>query len=58
MMNNVAISSLSDDELWRRTVQLATQERACTADLIEHLGEIDVRNLSEKRTADRSMNTA
>ena len=48
-MNSVDISSLSDDELWRRTARLSAQERGCTADLIEHLGEIDVRSLSEKR---------
>jgi len=58
MANNVDISSLSDDEFWRRTARLAAQERACTADLVEHLAEIDLRRLSEKRKPRSLTNTA
>lgn len=49
VVDTVDISKLSDDELWRRTEELALRERESTADLIEHLAEIDDRRLSVRR---------
>jgi hypothetical protein len=48
-VNNVDIFDLSDDELLARTGALALQARVSNADLIEHLAEIDRRDLSIKR---------
>jgi hypothetical protein len=39
------IAALSDKELLARTALLASRERATTADLIEHLAEVDLRRL-------------
>jgi hypothetical protein len=43
------IARLTDDELWERTRRLAQAARGALCDLIEHLAEIDRRNLSVKR---------
>ncbi|MBI3563745.1 MAG: hypothetical protein HY079_00955, partial [Elusimicrobia bacterium] len=44
------ITDLSDDELLRRTERLTAAGRVAEADLLEHLGEIDRRNLHPGRT--------
>jgi hypothetical protein len=44
-VNSVDISTLSDDELLRRTERLAAQEREATVELVEHLAVIDDREL-------------
>lgn len=45
----VDISGLPDDVLWQRTAFLAADERAATADLIEHLAAVDERELWKKK---------
>jgi len=50
-VNIVDIFRLSDDELIARTVALARSERAASCDLVEHLAEIDRRDLALKRTS-------
>ena len=44
-VNSADISRLSDAELHRRAKELAAAERGATADLIEHLAEIDRRRI-------------
>jgi len=48
-VNSVDISNLSDDELLVRTELLAFRQRFSSADLIQHLAEIDRRNLTVHR---------
>jgi hypothetical protein len=48
-MNYADISRLTDDELWTRAKSLARAERASTCDLVEHLAEIDRRDLHTRR---------
>ncbi|MFI5346315.1 MAG: hypothetical protein ACHQ51_08070 [Elusimicrobiota bacterium] len=43
------LEQLTDDELWDRTLNLASSEREISCDLVEHLAEIDRRRLSEGR---------
>ncbi len=45
------ILQLSDDELLERTRALARVERGATYELVEHLAEIDRRDLSEHKTS-------
>lgn len=40
---------MSDEELWKRTAALAAQERASTAELIEHLAAVDERKMWRDR---------
>ena len=47
--NVLDITQLTDDELWERTLRMTSAARAATCDLIEHLAEIDRRNLTKKR---------
>ena len=49
IVNSVDISGLPDDVLWQKAAFLATEERAATVELIEHLAEIDDRKLWEKK---------
>jgi hypothetical protein len=44
-VDNPDILSLSDDELWRRTSELAANERAAVVELVEHLAALDDRRL-------------
>ena len=41
----VALHSVSDDELLRRLTELVSQSRRVEADLVWHIGEVDVRRL-------------
>jgi len=45
IVDNPALRSMSDDELWRRAMTLAAHERGATVDLVEHLAELDSRRL-------------
>src|ERR1051325_4712976 len=45
MQHELALSSISDDELIRRLLDVLQQSRRVEADLIVHIGEVDARRL-------------
>ncbi len=47
-MNRYSLTHLSDQDLLRRLVALAAQDRANTADLLAHIAEADARQLDHQ----------
>ncbi|MEQ1920677.1 MAG: hypothetical protein ABL955_15920, partial [Elusimicrobiota bacterium] len=48
-VNTVDISTLSDEEVWRRFLELAAEERVVVSDLVACLAEVDARMLVRDR---------
>jgi hypothetical protein len=51
MQHTSTLSSLSDDELVRRLLDLLRQSRRIEADLVAHIGEVDARRLYAREAA-------
>src|SRR5215470_15452014 len=51
MKYECALSSLSDDELLRRLLDLLRHSRRVEADLVAHIGEVDARRLFAREAA-------
>src|SRR5262245_57545969 len=51
MQHELALSSLSDDELLHRLLELLRQSRRVEAELVAHIGEVDARRLYAREAA-------